>query len=180
MSLKLTYMGQNDSVNCTPNVILTGDPGTDQQTLAAAGFNGGVIVALIPPSAGVYTNQPAFGTIGAIYPCDADNAQDGAHASYPFATLLNNGGEFSGSIGPSGSKRAPVVRAMWQGMVDYQGYDANATFLLGQPLYCGGATHTNIGLYTSSARKGTGSSIVGYCTHVPQGTEVWLGIASAL
>ena len=26
MSLKLTYMGQNDSVNCTPNVVLTGDP----------------------------------------------------------------------------------------------------------------------------------------------------------
>ena len=46
MSLKLTYYGQNDSVNVTPAVALTGDPGTDQQTLTAALYLGGVIVAL--------------------------------------------------------------------------------------------------------------------------------------
>ena len=47
MSLKLTYYGQNDSVNVTPAVALTGDPGTDQQTLTSAGYLGGVIVAII-------------------------------------------------------------------------------------------------------------------------------------
>lgn len=190
MALKLTYLGQNDSVNCTPNVVLTGDPGTDQFTLDNAGYYGGKIVALVAPSAGVYTNQPAFGGIGAISPCDSDAAQDGAHASYPFATLLNDSAnEFSGAIGASGSKRAPVVRAMWQGNVSNTSftsgatvgiYDTAATFLLGQPVYCGGATNTNIGQYTSLILKGAHSPVVGICTHVPSATEPWLGVASLI
>ena len=56
----------------------------------------------------------------------------------------------------------------------------SASFALGQPLYCGGTGNSNTGLYTTLARKGAHSPIVGYCTHVPQGTEVWLGVASAL
>ena len=59
MSLKLTYYGQNDSVNCTPAVFLTGDPGTDQQTLTSAGYLGGVIVAIID-SAATLTAPLAF------------------------------------------------------------------------------------------------------------------------
>lgn len=189
MSVKLHYLGQNDSVNCTPAVFLTGDPGTDQQTLKAGGYVGGVIVAILGASTNAAypiqpPNQPAFGQIGNIAPCDADNTTYGAgNGNVPFATLLNNGGEFAGAIGPSGSKKAPVVRAMWQGMVgnsDGSCYDASATFTLGGYLYCGGSAHTNVGQYTSSARKGAGSSIVGICTHVPSATEPWLGVASLL
>ena len=191
MSVKLHYLGQNDSVNCTPAVFLNGDPGTDQQTLAAAGYVGGVIVAITSTTIG-YTgvglgayaiqppNQPAFGAIGNIVPCDADSSA----GNIPFATLLNNGGEFAGAIGPSGSKKAPVVRAMWQGMVgnsDGACYDANgAVFTLGGYLYCGGSGHTNTGQYTDVTRKGGSSSIVGICTHVPTATEAWLGVASLL
>ena len=79
MSLKLTYYGQNDSVNCTPAVFLTGDPGTDQQTLTSAGYLGGVIVALIDsaatltaPLAFQSSYEPAFGSIGNIVPCDTN------------------------------------------------------------------------------------------------------------
>ncbi len=192
MSLKLTYMGQNDSANCTPAVPLSGDPGTDQQTLAAGGYTGGVIVALTATLVGYTgsayagyaiqpTNQPAFGAIGNIVPCDTDATA----GNVPFAVLLNNGGEFAGAIGPSGSKKAPVVRAMWQAMVDYQGYDANATganaFVIGQYVYCGGHTHTNSGLYTTVNLKGSIiATVVGICTHVPSATEAWLGVASLL
>ena len=98
----------------------------------------------------------------------------------PFATLLNGPGEFAGSIGPSGSRKAPVVRALWQGNVDFQGYDAAATFALGQYVYCGGHANTNIGLYTDAAHKGAAVATVGICTHVPSAAEPWLGIASLL
>jgi len=179
MSLKLTYYGQNDSVNCTPAVSLSGDPGTDQQTLATAGYFGGIIVALVPSgySSGLYTyqatNQPAFGVIGNIVPC-AGGSQ------VPFATLLNNGGEFAGAIGPSGSKKAPVVRAMWQGMVDFQAYEAisavTTPYAVGNYLYCASAA-AGAGLYTSDMDS---ALAVGICTHAPSATEPWLGVASLL
>jgi hypothetical protein len=188
MSLKLTYYGQNDSVNATPAVALIGDPGTDQQTLTSGGYLGGVIVALTSTLVGYTgsaysgyaiqsTNEPAFGAIGNIVPCDAD----GSAGNIPFATLLNGPGEFAGAIGPSGSRKAPVVRALWQGNVDSQGYDASATFTVGQYVYCGGHTHSNTGLYTSSARAGSvGTAAVGICTHVFTASEPWLGVASLL
>jgi hypothetical protein len=66
MSLKLTYHGTNDSVNATPAVLLTGDPGTDQQTLTAAGYLGGVIVGLI--SKQVYEVLAFAGAIGPSAP----------------------------------------------------------------------------------------------------------------
>src|SRR5208282_1397502 len=135
MSLKVHYMGQNDSVNCTPAVPLTG---------TVSGYAPGSGYSIQP------TNQPAFGAIGNIVPCDRASANTAGNI--PFATLLNNGGEFAGAIGPSGSKKAPVVRAMWQGMVgnsDGACYDANgAVFTLGGYLYCGGSGHTNTGQYT--------------------------------
>jgi hypothetical protein len=186
MSLKLTYYGQNDSVNCTPAVFLTGDPGTDQQTLTAAGYLGGVIVAIIDsgatltaPLAFQPSYEPAMGSIGNIVPCATSGTPYGAtEGNVPFATLLNGPGEFAGAIGPSGSRKAPVVRALWQGNVDFQGYDSGATFALGQYLLCGGATNTNTGKYTSTPR-GAGVS-VGICTHVPSASEPWLGVASLL
>src|SRR5271157_5973700 len=161
MSLKLHYLGQNDSVNCTPAVPLTGDPGTDQQTLVAGGYVGGTIVALISAiggySAGTVgtgyaiqpTNQPAFGAlIGNIVPCNRAMAAN--TGNIPFATLLNNGGEFAGAIGPSGSKKAPVVRALWQGMVDSQAYGGTITdFHIGAFLYCGYTN--NSGKYVPAA-----------------------------
>ena len=172
MSLKLTYFGQNDG-STVPDVVLTGDPGTDQATLTAAGFLGGVIVALRAPVS-------ASNTLVAITPCDA-------HTMIPYATLLNGPGEFAGAIGPSGSQKAPVVRAMWQGIVDSQGYDTtanNPTFVLGAYLYCGGsnASHNNTGKYTDSTNKGdvSGNPAIGICTHVPTTAEPWLGVASLL
>jgi hypothetical protein len=196
MSLKLHYMGQNDSVNCTPAVPLTGDPGTDQQVLAAGNYVGGIIVALTS-TVSAYTgnsyayaiqptNQPAFGAVGNIVPCDRNST----NGKVPFATLLNNGGEFAGAIGPSGSKKAPVVRAMWQGMVDSQAYGGTITnFAIGKFLYCGGQTKTGKYVATADAETadisgGTtevlGAVRVGICTHVPTAAEPWLGVASLL
>ena len=167
MALKLQYYGQNDSL-WSPDVVLTGDPGTDQQTLTAAGYLGGKIVKIAAPVN--FTSVSA-----AISPCDADTY-------LPFGTLINGPGEFAGAIGPSGSKKAPIVRALWQGNVNSEAYDANATFTLGAYVYCGGTTHTNIGFYTSAALKGTlsGNPAVGICTHVPTASEPVLGVASLL
>jgi len=185
MSLKLTYYGQNDSVNCTPAVFLTGDPGTDQQTLTSAGYFGGVIVAIIDSTASLTaplafqpSYEPAMGSIGNIVPVDA-----GAGVAYgvgkgniPFATLLNGPGEFAGAIGPSGSRKAPVVRALWQGNVDFQGYDSASVFHLGQYVYAGSTANANIGKYASQVV----GVAVGICTHVPSASEPWLGVASLL
>src|SRR5271163_1030180 len=165
MSLKLTYYGQNDSVNCTPAVFLTGDPGTDQQTLTSAGYLGGVIVAIVDsgatlaaPLAFQPSYEPAFGSIGNIVPCDTSQGGTPVYGAnegnIPFATLINGPGEFAGAIGPSGSRKAPVVRALWQGNVDFQGYDSASTFLLGQYVYCGSTlTYANVGKYTSSGNQ---------------------------
>ena len=209
MGLKLTYYGQNDSINCTPDVNLTGDPGTDQQTLISAGYLGGRIMAL----SGYPHN--ASGVESVIVPCDADqtgspdstetahayevgpgpyNPNDNYYASsatttvaaagVPFAVLLNGPGEFSGAIGPAGSKKAPVIRALFQGNLNAESYDANATsgnaFLVGEYVYCGGNVHSNVGLYTSANLKGANSPAVGICTHVPTASEPWLGVASLL
>jgi hypothetical protein len=164
--------GQNDG-STVPDVTLTGDPGTDQPVLAAAGYYGGVIVAL-------YTSAVA-GRGVVIGPCNADATVSGSVAAVPYATLLNGPGEFSGAIGPSGSQKAPVVRAYWQGIVDSQGYDAAATFTIGSNLYCGGSVHGNTGLYTDSTHKGaTTTTVVGICTHIPTATQAWLGVASLL
>jgi len=191
MSLKLTYYGQNDSVNCTPAVFLTGDPGTDQQTLTSAGYLGGVIVAIIDsaatltaPLAFQSSYEPAFGSIGNIVPCATTGTPYGSNGglvegSVPFATLLNGPGEFAGAIGPSGSRKAPVVRALWQGNVDYQGYDANGLFKIGQYVFCGDNGHTNVGLYTDSTHSHSTTQI-GLCTHVPSAVEPWLGVASLI
>src|SRR5271157_2232874 len=120
MSLKLTYYGQNDG-STVPDVALTGDPGTDQALLTAAGYLGGRIMALAATS-------HATNTEVVIVPCDSNSM-------VPYATLLNGPGEFSGAIGPSGSRKAPVVRALWQGIVDSEAYFDTDDFVLGAYLY---------------------------------------------
>jgi len=169
MSLKLIYYGQNDGTT-VPDVTLTGDPGVDQGVLTTAGYLGGIIVAL--------KTSATAGRGVVIVPCDTDTM-------IPYATLLNGPGEFSGAIGPSGSKKAPVVRALWQGLVDAQAYDASATFTVGAYVYCGHTTtHANVGKYTSAARAGnsggTAPIAVGICTHIPTAAEPYLGVASLL
>jgi hypothetical protein len=215
MGLKLIYYGQNDSVNCTPDVLLTGDPGTDQQTLISAGYLGGRIMALAGDP------QNAVGVNTVIVPCDVDstpgvsgtetakagivgpgpyNPNDNYYTStatttvaagnIPFGTLLNGPGEFSGAVGPAGSKKAPIVRALWQGNLNQESYDTNsyalAAYAVGQHIYCGGSNSahaSNVGLYTSSGNysQTAGNRIpVGICTHVPTTQEPWLGVASLL
>jgi hypothetical protein len=168
MALKLLYYGQNDSMNCTPDIALIGDPGTDQQNLTNAKYLGGMIMALKVPS-------NATGVLVAIVPCDADSM-------VPFATLLNGPGEFSGAIGPSGSKKAPVVRALWQGNVNVEAFDSSSTYTVGTLLYCGGTTNSNIGMYCSVDKASVNSQKypVGICTHKYTAAEPWVGVASLL
>lgn len=179
MAVKVFYYGQNVG-NTTPDVILTGNPALDQPALSAAGYLGGRIMAIAASS-----NLP--GSVPVIVPADTDNSV------VPFGTLLNDPGEFSGSIGPSGSGKAPVVRALWFGAVDSVAFDTTDTYTLGASLYCGGHTHTNTGKYTGVAKKGTNSPVVGICTSLPGaanfygpgsyqygGVNNWLGVASLL
>jgi len=210
MGLKLLYYGQNDSLNATPDVLLTGDPGTDQTTLISAGYLSGRIMAI----AGNPQNASNVETV--IVPCDVDSTLGGtetatagiigtgpfnpgdrqytsnatttvAAGNVPFAALINGPGEFSGAIGPAGSKKAPVVRGLWQGNVNQESYDTQSgvTFVAGAYVYCGGHTTSNVGLYTDKAHSGTtggtnGYIPVGICTHVPSTQEPWLGVASLL
>jgi hypothetical protein len=184
MALKVFYYGQNVG-NVSPDVILTGNPALDQPVLAAAGYLGGRIMSL----AGSAHLLPLLSPV--IVPCNTDTAVN----SVPFGTLINDPGEFSGSIGPSGSGKAPVVRALWFGAVDSVSFDVTDTFVLGGYLYCGGLTAGNVGKYVR-AHVGTGSSAaipVGICTSLPGaasfygpgsyqygGVNNWLGVASLL
>ena len=219
MGLRLVYYGQNDSLNATPDVLLTGDPGTDQTTLINAGYLSGRIMAI----AGNPQNASNVETV--IVPCDVDASGSGsatetatagiigtgpfnpgdrqytsnatttvAAGNIPFAALINGPGEFSGAIGPAGSKKAPVVRGLWQGNVNQESYDTQAgiAFIAGQYVYCGGSAtgasknggsgNANVGLYTTYAlTSAVGAKIpVGICTHVPSTQEPWLGVASLL
>jgi hypothetical protein len=146
-----------------------GDPGTDQQTLTSAGYLGGKIMALAAPA-----HNTSLQVV--LTPCDND-------AAVPFGTLINGPGEFAGAIGPSGSKKAPIVRALWQGNVNSEAYDAAATFTIGGYVYCGHGTGAgnNAGMYTDSAHAGSKQTIVGICTHTTtNAAEPWLGVASLL
>lgn len=174
MAVKVFYYGQNVG-NTVPDVILTGNPALDQPALSAAGYLGGRIMAIAAS-----VNLP--GSVPVIVPCDGASAK-------PFGTLLNDPGEFSGSIGPSGSGKAPVVRALWFGAVDSVAFDTTQVYTLGGKLYCG--TGAAKGKYTSVASaEGTQ---VGICTSLPGaasffgpgsvqfgGVNNWLGVASLL
>lgn len=170
MALKLDYYGQNDGTT-VPDVVLTGDPGTDQAVLTAAGFLGGRLMAVIATA----VNQPQVAGSPVIVPCNADSTQP------PYGALINGPGEFSGAIGPSGSRKASTVRGLWRGSLSAEAYDSGSTFVQGQNVFCGGAGNSIVGLYCSSARKGTTqTAAVGICIHVPSASEPWLSVASLL
>ncbi len=181
MAVKVFYYGQNIG-NTAPDVILTGNPALDQPALSKAGYLGGTIMALAGSSNVLPHGSPV------IVPCNGDTG-----GNVPFGTLLNDPGEFSGSIGPSGSGKAPVVRALWYGAVDSVAFDTTDTYTIGGYLYCGGATGSRTGLYTATGHKGTASIVVGICTSLPGaasfygpgsyqygGVNNWLGVASLL
>jgi len=181
MALKLLYYGQNVGTT-VPDVILSGNPALDQPALAAAGYLGGRIMR-------VAASAVVPGGIPVVVPCDCDSA-----SNIPFGTLINDPGEFSGSLGPSGSGKTPCVRALWYGLVDSVAFDTTDSYTLGGPLYCGGTTHSTVGKYTASGHKGTATTqVVGICTSLPGaasfygpgsyqygGTNNWLGVASLL
>ena len=168
MSIKLKYYGQNDG-STVPDVALVGDPGTDQLTLTNAGYLGGRIVAL--------KNSATAGRGLVIVPCDASVAGE-----IPYGVLLNGPGEFAGAIGPSGSGKAPVVRALFQGYVDSQAFVANPTapYTLGGYLYCG--VGASAGLYTADKPVGANAytAPVAICTQLPTGSTPQLGVASLI
>lgn len=199
MSLKLLMYGQQDSINATPAVLLTGDPGIDQTTLAAAGYFGGRIMAIAGPDlsrpgfAFQPNRDPSLGVLGNIVPCDADAVDNvygyTVNGMLPYACLMNDPGEFSGTLGPSGSKKAPMTRMMWMGFVDSKAYDTQpgVSWILGGFVYCGGNQNNNIGLHTDFAHAGIPGGIngsmplpVAFCTHVPTTSEPWLGISHML
>ena len=187
MACKVFYYGQNVG-NTVPDVILTGNPALDQPALASAGYLGGTIMALAGSSHVLPLGSPV------IVPCDTDVATD-----RPFATLLNDPGEFSGSIGPSGSGKAPVVRALWYGAVDSVAFATTDTYAIGGNLYCGGTGHSTKGKYVATVGTFGGSNaafntfVVGVCTALPGaasfygpgsyqygGVNNWLGVASTI
>src|SRR5271166_6237209 len=177
MACKVFYYGSNIG-NTVPDVILTGNPALDQPALAAAGYLGGTIMALAPSTHVLPIGSPV------IVPCDGASA-------IPFGTLLNDPGELSGSIGPSGSGKAPVVRALWYGAVDSVAFDTTDTYTIGQQLLCGtGAGFVGKYCGTSHGHVGT---VVGLCTSKPGaasfygpgsyqygGVNNWLGVASTI
>jgi hypothetical protein len=148
-----------------PDVTLTGNPGTDQITLTSAGYLGGRIMAL--------KNSSTAGRGTVIVPCDAATMT-------PYGTLINGPGEFAGSIGPSGSGKAPVVRALPLFKVDAQAYVASPTaaYTVGKPLYCG--TGASAGLWTADVPGSGYEAAIGTCTQVPTALNPWLGVASLL
>jgi hypothetical protein len=164
MSLKSVYYGQQDG-STVPDVVLTGNPGTDQQTLIAAGYLGGRVMALkLSATAG-------RGTV--IVPCDAATM-------VPFGFLLNGPGEFAGSIGPSGSGKAPITRAYPQFLVDSQAYVAvpTAAYAVGGYVYCG--TGANAGLLTADVPASGNKAPIGVITSVPTASNPWLGVAASI
>lgn len=164
MSLKQKYYAQQDG-STAPDVALTGNPGTDQITLTNAGYLGGVIMAL-------YLSATS-GRGVVVGPCDAASM-------VPFGFLINGPGEFAGSIGPSGSGKAPILRGMPQFFVDSQAYLTTDTFVAGAAVYCGSGS--NKGLFRSVAATGGGAytAAIGICTQVPTAQNPWLGVASYL
>ena len=162
--LKLVYYGQNDGAH-GPDVALTGDPGTDNVTLLNAGYLGGKVVALATSA------TVARGNV--VIPCDTGSM-------VPYGFLMNGPGEFAGAIGPSGSGKISVVRAMPTILVDAQAYALTPTapYAVGAPLYCG--TGATIGLVTSD-KPGTGfANPIGVCMAIPTATFPWLGVAALI
>jgi len=159
VNLEFEYYGQNDGTT-TPDVPLTGDPAVDQPVLTSAGYLSGRIMAL------AFSATAGRGTV--IVPCDGAT-------KVPYGTLINGPGNYAESIGPSGSKKAPIVRAMPKFKVPAQSFVASPTtpYAVGEPLFCG--TGANVGHWTADSN----GQQTGICTHVPSAAEPWLGVAQS-
>ena len=169
MALELQYLGQNVSL-FGPNVALTGDPSLDNNALEAAGYLAGTVVSVV-----VSTDNPDG---VAIAPLEGSSL-----TAQPFGAIITEPGEFANTIGPSGSNRIAVARGHFIGNL-YSGstnqatraYDTTKTYAVGDTLYVGvKGAWTNV----KGATAGTiGQTPLGICTHKPDTTEPWLGVAS--
>jgi hypothetical protein len=166
MSMDFEYYGQNDGT-VAPDVALTGDPSVDQGVLKTAGYYGGKIMALKTSATG--------GRGVVVVPCN------GATMT-PYGVLINGAGNYAESIGPSGSRKTPIVRAFAKIKVSNEGtndlcYETSPTaaYAVGGLLYAGDGTTAALGTWTSD--KAVGALNAGICTHIPTGAEPWLGVA---
>lgn len=134
-----------------------------------------------------------LGSLGNIVPCDADATGNvygyTVNGMVAYGCLMNGPGEFSGTIGPSGSRKNPLTRMMWMGLVNSEAYDTQpgVDWILGGFVFCGGNQHNNISLHTDFAHAGVPGGVngsmpipVAYCTHVPTAAEPWLGLSHML
>lgn len=163
MAMDLIYYGQNVGFT-VPDVTLKGDPALDQPSMIAAGYLGGRIMSI--KTSGTAGRGPV------IVPCDGV-------AAHPFGTLLNGPGEYATSIGVSGSKKAPVVRAMPFFTVNADSYVAapTAAYAVGNPLYAG--VGADAGKWTADKPASGVAAECGICTHVPTTAEPFLGVAQS-
>lgn len=172
--LMFDYYGQNDGTTA-PDVALTGNPATDQSVLQAAGYYGGKIMA-IKTSA-----TSGRGTV--VVPCNGAT-------QVPYGVLINGSGNYAESIGPSGSKKTPVVRALPkfrlsnEGTTDlvYKTTPTTLAYAVGIYLYAGDGTTAPVGVWTTdkSAAGGALNVPCGIVTNVPSASAPWLGVASLL
>lgn len=172
MNLELEYYGQNDTT-CVPDLTLTGDPGTDNAALTAAGYVTGAIMAVKYNSA----------TTGGLIVVPANGAATAISLQIPYGVLLLGAGQFSSSITPSGSGKVPVVRAFAKFKVPTTATKTADTFVVGKYLYADGgsvAATSGAGKWTiTQGTAGTTGAIpVGICTHAPSASEPWLGVAA--
>lgn len=163
--LKFINYGQNIG-DYGPDCPLINEPGTDNTTLLNAGYLGGVVVAIRTAQTG--------GIGSCVYPCDA-NVGD-----VPVGYLINGPGEFSGSIGPSGSKRISFVRAFPTISIDSQAFDTASTFTVGQPVYCGGGAKAGKVVSYASTATGGFTAPIGVVTSAPTALNPWLTLVSNL
>lgn len=170
--LEFEYYGQNDGTT-VPDVALTGDPAVDQPVLKAAAYFGGRIVALI--------TSAVSGRGVVVTPCNGGT-------QYPYGWLINGAGNYAESIGPSGSRKTPIVRALPKIKLTNEGttaatglvYEASPTtaYAVGLPLYAGDGTSAPVGV-VSTDKPGSGvAAVVGIVTHIPTTAEPYLGVAS--
>lgn len=166
MSMEFEYYGQNDGTTA-PDVALSGDPAVDQPVLKAAGYYGGKIMSI--------KTSATAGRGVVVVPCNGAS-------ELPYGVLINGAGNYAESIGPSGSKKTPVVRAFAKIKLSNEGttnlvYETTPTiaYAVGLPLYAGDGTTAALGTWTTD--KAVGALTAGICTHIPTGAEPWLGVA---
>ena len=168
MGLKFRYQSQQVG-DTVPDVVITGDPAIDQVVIRAAGYAAGKIMSLMQSA------TPGRGTV--IVPMDGL----GASGNLAAGTLINGAGNYAESIGPSGSRKMPITRAMPIfeltnepiGSVCFEAAPTIA-YAPGLPLYCGDGTTADKGAWTTD--QAVGALALGICAHAPTNAEPWLTV----